>query len=167
MERGQRALGGQIWVPPGLLFGKAGGIGISGAILLSCAMCTITDPLSTCVASGSLCLLYEAWRFRVLLWNHRTFFCSSRILLCLSFLIWQESLLFERIEKTTSLQHFMLIKGNLSDKGLRVVFKIPNYCCKRQSCVRGNQRSERTKPNISFIHHKNKLHLKYLEMEVF
>lgn len=55
----------------------------------------------------------------------------------------------------------------MSDKGLRVVFKIPNYCFKRQSCVRGNQRSQRTKHNISFIHHKKKLHLKHLEMEVF
>lgn len=26
---------------------------------------------------------------------------------------------------------------------------------------------ERTKRNISFIHHKNKLHLRYLEMDVF
>lgn len=49
----------------------------------------------------------------------------------------------------------------------RLVFFIPNYCFKRQSCVRGNQRSGRTQHNISFIHHKNELHLKYLEMEVF
>lgn len=45
----------------------------------------------------------------------------------------------------------MLIKANISDKELRVIFLIPNYCFKRQSCVRGSRRSERTKHNISFI----------------
>lgn len=72
------ASGGLSWAvlgPPDLLFGKAGVMGSSGAILRSCAVCIITDPLATGMALGlgSLRLHYAAWRFRVLLWNHRTF----------------------------------------------------------------------------------------------
>lgn len=52
-------------------------------------------------------------------------------------------------------------------KGYELLFKSLIIALKGKSCVRGNQRSERTKHNISFIHHKNKLHLKYLEMEAF
>lgn len=58
---------------PDLLLGKAGALGSAGAVLRSCAVCIITAPLATGVAVGSLCLHYAAWRFRVLLGNHRTF----------------------------------------------------------------------------------------------
>lgn len=62
-----RALGMANLGSPGLLFGKAGWLRISGAILLSCAMCIVIDPLAIRVAFSSLHLHYEAWRFRVLL----------------------------------------------------------------------------------------------------
>lgn len=47
----------------------------------------------------------------------------------------------------------MLIKGNISDKGLRVLFKslIIAIFLKRQSCFRGNQRSEKNE-TYQFLH---------------
>lgn len=45
-----QALGKADLGSPDLLLGKAGWLGIPGAILLSCAMCITMDPLSTCVA---------------------------------------------------------------------------------------------------------------------
>lgn len=67
MEGCQWGLSWAVLGSPDLLLGKAGALGSSGAILRSCAVCIITDPLATGVALGSLRLHYAAWRFRVLL----------------------------------------------------------------------------------------------------